>query len=209
VSTANGIVYSVDLKGFLDAYDAATGAPLLHRSLMVGGPASPTASWGGVSIARGTIYAAVGMTGLPDGQVVALRPLAAGGAAPLPVPNGVPGPEDEVAPHIVAGAQAQFYGYLTPAMVLSKGSGKVVYTNLDVVRHDVVQDVRTDGVAGKGKDPWCKRFGKGKCPVFWAPLLGVGESAQVQGLKNTVAGKTYTFYCSLHPGMRGSLAVVD
>jgi plastocyanin len=47
------------------------------------------------------------------------------------------------------------------------------------------------------------------CPVFWAPLLGLGESADLQGLKNTVAGRSYTFYCSLHPGMRGTLAVVN
>jgi polyvinyl alcohol dehydrogenase (cytochrome) len=209
VSTANGIVYTVDFRGFLDAYDAATGVSLLHRSLNLGGPAAPTLSWGGVSIARGTIYAAVGMTGLPDGQVVALRPLA--GGVPVPAPSGGPGlgPEDQASPRIVAGPQAQFSGYLTPAMVASKGSGKVIYTNLDVVRHDVVQDVRTDGVASKGKDPWCKRFAKGKCPVFWAPLLGLGESADLQGLKNTQPGKTYTFYCSLHPGMRGSLSVVD
>jgi polyvinyl alcohol dehydrogenase (cytochrome) len=209
VSTANGIVYTVDFRGFLDAYDAATGVSLLHRSLLVGGPTAPTLSWGGVSIARGTVYAAVGMTGLPDGQVVALRPLAGGGGAgPMPVPSGGPGPGD-VAPHIVAGPQAQFAGYLTPAMVVSKSQGRLLYSNADVVRHDVVQDVRNDGVADKGNDPWCKRFGKGKCPVFWAPLLGLGESAEVQGLKNTVAGKTYTFYCSLHPGMRGTLAVVD
>jgi polyvinyl alcohol dehydrogenase (cytochrome) len=210
VSTANGIVYTVDFHGFLNAYDAATGVGLLHRPLMVGGPVAPTLSWGGVSIARGTVYAAVGMSGLPDGEVVALRPLSGGGGVPLPAPpQGVPGPEDAASPHIVAGPQAQFYGYLTPAMVFSKASGKVIYTNLDVVRHDVVQDVRTDGVASKGKDPWCKRYAKGKCPVFTAPLLGLGESAELQGLKNTEAGKTYTFYCSLHPGMRGSLAVVD
>jgi plastocyanin len=211
VSTANGIVYTVDFRGFLNAYDAATGISLLHRSLNIGGPAAPTLSWGGVSIARGTVYAAVGMTGLPDGQVVALRPLAAGGGpgpAPGPAPSGGPGPA-EAAPRIVAGPQAQFAGYLTPAMVVSKSQGRLIYTNTDVVRHDVVQDVRTDGVADKGKDHWCTRFAKGKCPVFWAPLLGLGESADVQGLKNTQPGRTYTFYCSLHPGMRGTLAVVD
>jgi polyvinyl alcohol dehydrogenase (cytochrome) len=213
VSTANGVVYTVDFRGFLDAYDAATGVSLLHRSLLIGGPLAPTLSWGGVSIARGTIYAAVGMSGLPDGQVVALRPLAGGGAVPAPAPSGGPaptgGPEDQAVPHIVAGPQAQFAGYLTPTMVASKSAGRVLYTNLDVVRHDVVQDPRTDGVAGKGKDPWCTRFAKGKCPVFWAPLLGLGETAELRGLKNTVAGRTYTFYCSLHPGMRGTLAVVD
>ena len=36
VSVANGIAYTVDLKGFLDAYDAATGAPLLHRPIALG-----------------------------------------------------------------------------------------------------------------------------------------------------------------------------
>ena len=64
------------------------------------------------------------------------------------------------------------------------------------------------GLAGSGKDPWCKRF-KGKCPVFWTPLLGLGETTELKGLQNTQPGRTYTFYCSLHPGMRGSLAVVD
>jgi hypothetical protein len=141
---------------------------------------------------------------------VALRPAA---SAPVPAPGGgggTPpgaGPTDP-APHIVSGPQAQFAGYATKLMVASKSYGKVLYTNLDVVRHDVIQDPRTDGVASKGKDPWCKRF-KGKCPVFWTPLLGLGETTDLQGLKNTEAGKTYTFYCSLHPGMRGSLAVVD
>jgi plastocyanin len=162
-----------------------------------------------VSIARGTIYAAVGMTGLPDGQIVALRPLAGGGGLPVPEPGGLPGPVGGLGSQVVAGPQAQFYGYLTPAMVVSKASGTLVYTNLDIVRHDVVQDVRKDGVASKGKDPWCKRFRRGQCPLFWAPLIGLGESTDVQGLKNTVPGKVYSFYCSLHPGMRGTLAVVD
>ena len=208
VSTANGVVYTVDFRGFLDGYDAATGVPVLHRPLLLGGPAEPTLSWGGVSIARGTVYASIGMSGLPNGHVVALRP---SGTAPVPLPSGGPAPTGgpvDAAPHIVAGPQAQFAGYLTRVMVASKSTGKVLYTNLDVVRHDVVQDPRTDGVAGSGKDPWCKRF-KGKCPVFWTPLLGLGETTELQGLKNTQAGRTYTFYCSLHPGMRGTLAVVD
>jgi plastocyanin len=208
VSTANGVVYTVDFRGFLDAYDAATGVSLLHRSLNLGGPAEPTPSWGGVSIARGTVYAAVGMTGLPNGHVVALRPLAAGGGLPAPPSPPGGGPGDVAAPHIVAGPQAQFAGYATPAMVASKASGRVLYTNLDVVRHDVVQDPRTDGVGGSGKDPWCKRF-KGTCPAFWTPLIGLGETTELLGLQNTVAGKNYTFYCSLHPGMRGTLAVVN
>ena len=210
VSTANGVVYSVDFRGFLDAYDAATGVPLLHRPLIAGGPLAPTLSWGGVAIARNTVYAAVGMTGLPDGHVVALRPGGGGGGGGLPpLPGGGGGgPTDQVAPHIVSGAQAQVAGYATPAMVASKSAGRVLYTNLDVVRHDVVQDPRTDGVGGPGTDPWCKRF-KGKCPAFWTPLMGLGETTQLQGLKNVTPGRSYTFYCTLHPGMRGTLAVVN
>jgi polyvinyl alcohol dehydrogenase (cytochrome) len=73
VAVANGVVYIVDLKGFFDAYDAATGAPLLHRPMMVDSrDLSP--SWAGVSIARHTVYAAVGITGLPNGYVIAYRP---------------------------------------------------------------------------------------------------------------------------------------
>ena len=73
VAVAKGVVYSVDLRGCLDAFDAATGAPILVHpmELDTGGL---TASWGGVSIARNTVYAAVGITGLPTGYVVAYRP---------------------------------------------------------------------------------------------------------------------------------------
>lgn len=210
VSEANGVVYTVDFRGFLDAYDATTGAPLLHRSLNLGGPAEPALSWGGVSIARNTVYAAIGMSGLPNGHVVALRP-GGGAGAPVPLPSppsGGGGPTGQLAPRIVSGPQAQFAGYVTRAMVASRSAGKVLYTNLDVVRHDVVQDPRADGVAGDGKDPWCNRF-KGKCPAFWTPLLGLAETAELEGLDNTEAGRSYTFYCTLHPGMRGTLAVVD
>lgn len=85
VTSANGILYTVDLKGFLDAYDAATGAPLLHRPMGIGANTgvSPTLSWGGVSVARNTVYASVGVgltsagpdfPSMPDGFVIAYRP---------------------------------------------------------------------------------------------------------------------------------------
>lgn len=86
VTSANGVVYTVDLKGFLDAYDAGTGAPLLHRpmSLGAGTGVAPTLSWGGVSVARNTVYASVGVgltsagagaPAMPDGFVIAYRPV--------------------------------------------------------------------------------------------------------------------------------------
>jgi hypothetical protein len=64
----------VDLRGALDAFDAATGAPLLSHPMQLDTGGSPSNSWGGVSIARNTVYAAVGVTALPTGYVIAYRP---------------------------------------------------------------------------------------------------------------------------------------
>ncbi|MDQ3962399.1 MAG: PQQ-binding-like beta-propeller repeat protein [Actinomycetota bacterium] len=84
VTSANGVIYTPDLKGFLDAYDAATGAPLLHRPMISEDTGSdPTFSWGGVSVARNTVYATTGIglssvgsefPKMPDGFVIAFRP---------------------------------------------------------------------------------------------------------------------------------------
>lgn len=77
LASANGVIYTVDFKGFLDAFDAATGVPLLHRPMLLGSGASPTdpmLDWGGVSVARNTVYAGVGISGLPNGYVIAFRP---------------------------------------------------------------------------------------------------------------------------------------
>lgn len=87
VTSANGVLYTVDLKGFLDAYDAGTGAVLLHRPLSLEADTgiAPTFSWGGVTVARNTVYASVGIglssvgenppwPQMPDGFVIAFRP---------------------------------------------------------------------------------------------------------------------------------------
>lgn len=85
VTIANDIVYTVDLKGFLDAYDGQTGAPLLHRPMFLGADthADPTFSWGGTTIARNTVYATVGVgltsteqddLAMPNGFVIAFEP---------------------------------------------------------------------------------------------------------------------------------------
>lgn len=202
VTIANGVVYTTDLKGFLDAYDAATGAPLLHRPIVAGtGSLDPMLSWGGVAVARNTVYAAVGMTGLDNGYVVGFK--LGGGPSGLPTVPPLPGPVGG-AGGVVSGPGAQFAGYLTPAVLAAKG-GKLDYTNADVVSHDVVQDPRTDGISGKGTKPWCKGFPTGKCPVFFTPLQGLGQTTPVQGLDQLVPGKSYSFYCTLHPSMRGTL----
>jgi polyvinyl alcohol dehydrogenase (cytochrome) len=74
VSTANGVVYTTSLTGLLLGFEASTGAPLLAAPMVAGSNGDPPLSWGGVAIARNTVYAAVGITGLPNGHVIAYRP---------------------------------------------------------------------------------------------------------------------------------------
>ena len=86
VAHANGMLFTVDLKGFLDVYDAVTGTPILHRPMQLGADAatltSPPLTWGGVTIARNTVYASVGvgltsagLPSVPGGFVIAYRPM--------------------------------------------------------------------------------------------------------------------------------------
>jgi polyvinyl alcohol dehydrogenase (cytochrome) len=202
VSLANGVVYSVDFNGFLDMFDARNGVMVARRPLTLGGSGPVSPSWGGVSIARNTVYAAVGVLGLADGFVVAYRP----GAA-TDVPNdgletlgglggagggggGGGGQKGGVGPSIVAGPGAASTGYATPAATTTKG-GSLSFVNLDTVQHNVVSKV-------KGPDG---------LPLFRTPLIGLGESAPVKGLDRVKSGTTYDFFCTVHPGMRGQLIV--
>jgi outer membrane protein assembly factor BamB len=58
VASANGVAYTVDVRGMLDAFDAATGVPLLTFHLVTNG--EPPLSFAGVSVAGDVVYAAVG-----------------------------------------------------------------------------------------------------------------------------------------------------
>lgn len=71
VATADGVVYTVDSIGFLDAYDAHTGLPVLHRPLALDGAPDAIAALAsnGVSIANHTVYVAAGS------HIIAYRPL--------------------------------------------------------------------------------------------------------------------------------------
>jgi outer membrane protein assembly factor BamB/plastocyanin len=191
VASANGVIYTVDLKGFLDAYDAATGAPVLHRSMYLGSGINDeaVASWGGVSVARNTVYAAVGITGLPEGFVVAFRPSSAVSVPDAPEGPGLPAaPGGADAPAgfpAVAGPGAATVNYATPQIVIPQGSS-ITFTNADVPLHDFDSP---DGA-------WPN-----------TPLVGVGGSYDVAGIPDLGPG-TYQFTCSLHPRMQGTLTVV-
>jgi hypothetical protein len=197
---ANGIVYSVDFNGFLDAFDARNGVQLAKRPLLLGGGGPFSISWGGVSIARNTVFASIGVLGLADGFVVAFRPggvddavkdlgetnLGGGGGDG----GGGGGGGGPVGPSVLAGPGGASTGYATPAMIGFAG-GTLSFTNLDVVQHDVTAD-------DKGPD--------GR-PLFQSKLIGLGETATVDGVDKLQAGRSYGFFCSLHPGMKGTFAV--
>ena len=58
VAVANGVVYTVDFTGFLDAFDARTGRRCTSARWCSAAAAPLPLSWGGVSVARNTVYAA-------------------------------------------------------------------------------------------------------------------------------------------------------
>lgn len=90
ISVANGVVYTNDLSGYLIARDAASG--LILGRFPLGSP-----SWGGVSIAGGSVFTSVGMGG-GTGYIVAFRKID---------PNAKPAKEDaDPAPERVAEPKA-------------------------------------------------------------------------------------------------------
>lgn len=90
VTSANGVIYTPGLDGFLNAYDAATGAQLLKRPIVTPETGTdPPFTWGGATVARNTVYTSVGVglssvgpenppenpwMRMPNGFVVAFRP---------------------------------------------------------------------------------------------------------------------------------------
>jgi polyvinyl alcohol dehydrogenase (cytochrome) len=201
VAVANGVVYTTDLGGFLDAFDARTGVLLGKHQLV---PGEPTPAWGGVAIARHTIYATTGIRGSSEGHVVAFRPggvsqapedePGGGGGGPKPPEEPPENPPEEgdgsSEPPIVAGPGAASTSYATPVATATVG-GALEFANLDLAKHDVQS-------TEKGPDG---------SPLFSTPLIDFGETAPVAGLDRVQAGQSYEFFCSIHPGMRGTLNV--
>ncbi|WHM40848.1 PQQ-binding-like beta-propeller repeat protein [Streptomyces sp. BPTC-684] len=70
VAVADGVVYTADSIGILDAYDASTGIQILRRSLALDGASDAVAALAsnGVSIANHTVYVAAGS------RIIAYRP---------------------------------------------------------------------------------------------------------------------------------------
>lgn len=103
---------------------------------------------------------------------------------------------------IVAQPGAWVANYATPVAAVPVG-GALTFANADVFKHDVVSHA-----FGADDQPWCVGREPGRCPLFWTPLVGTGGSVVVQGLDRLAATQTYTFYCTLHAPMEGTLVAL-
>lgn len=103
---------------------------------------------------------------------------------------------------IVAAPGSAVVGYATPAMAVPAG-GELTFVNLDIYAHDVVAFDRF----GPDTKPWCHEF-EGPCPLFWSALIPIGGSTPVLGLENLVPNEKYTWYCTVHAWMKGTLAAL-
>lgn len=110
-------------------------------------------------------------------------------ASGQPLPTGVVS--------IAAGPQGAAYGYLTPQVVSSAGT-EVTFVNVDQTSHDVTsRATKTVKVRGKRK----------QVPLFAAPITNGSGSTSTMPATASLKPGTYDFFCSLHPGMKGTLTV--
>jgi len=108
----------------------------------------------------------------------------------------------------VSGPGGPFVGYTVPAIVVAQGDN-LTYINMDAFPHDVI--ARHSGP----ETDWCLAAGiKDKlpgvqgCPLFWSSLIGITQQTPVLGLENIEPGATYTFFCSIHANMEGTLVAL-
>lgn len=97
-------------------------------------------------------------------------------------------------------------GFATPVVVTAPGEA-ITFANTDAAPHNFV----ANGVFLSKKDAkkakWCSAFTAKTCPLFWSPTIAAGETTEVEGVDGLESGKQYPFFCSVHPGMKGTLVV--
>jgi plastocyanin len=120
---------------------------------------------------------------------------ATAGAAVLALPaSAQPLPDGAV--NVVAGPQGSATNYVTTQVVATAGT-LVGFANLDTTTHDVTSRATRTIVVKKKKRV---------VPLFHAPITASGGVTAIPGTDGLKPG-TYDFYCSLHPGMTGTLTV--
>lgn len=123
-----------------------------------------------------------------------LLALAVGGTALALPASAQPLPDGAV--NVVAGPQGSATNYLTTELVATAGTA-VSFANLDTTTHDVTSRATRTVIVKKKKKV---------VPLFATPITPSGGVKEVLGTDGLKAG-TYDFYCSLHPGMTGTLTV--
>lgn len=124
--------------------------------------------------------------------------------------------------------------YATPVAAVSQ-DGTLTHYQTELASHDVVSNVKTTDPAtwdprycpfltdvldlwdGWTEERRLEHIEGNPCPLFWSPLIYIGESSQVfiqmadgsPKLEVTPPGSDgYGFYCSIHPWMTGRLIVL-
>ncbi|MFN2587076.1 MAG: plastocyanin/azurin family copper-binding protein [Actinomycetota bacterium] len=131
-----------------------------------------------------------------------LRASAAAAAAALVL--GVPPPAHAA---VAAAAPGGFLaGFATPVVVAAQGE-EITFFNADVAPHNFV----ADGVYLSKKDAkkarWCTAYTSKSCPLFWSATITAGETTEVEGIERLESGQRYPFFCTVHPGMKGTLVI--
>jgi hypothetical protein len=83
-------------------------------------------------------------------------------------------------------------------------SAPLTYLNGDPL---FLHNVEATSIFGPDSNYWCSLYELGRCPLFWSPLIGVGQTTTVEGIGQTVVGRTYSFKCAPHPWMTGLLVI--
>ena len=115
-----------------------------------------------------------------------------------------PGPANAAV--AVTGPGGFVTGFIPPVVVVAPGEA-ITYANADIAPHNFIAYEAYMNKKQAKKAPWCSGYERGKCPLFWSQTITAGQTTEVLGTENLVSGKQYAFYCSLHPGMKGTLIV--
>lgn len=102
---------------------------------------------------------------------------------------------------IYAGPQAASFNYLTPHVTISAGE-PLTLMNYDLVSHDVTSEDTYRPRKRKGQ-----RRRRPPRLLFGSALIGFGQSAPVNGAERMKPGRSYGYFCSLHPSMTGTITV--